>query len=151
MQTQTIIRLRREFSAGKRLHRGERALKFGQVYSSDAGDFGRGIYYSTSYSRACQYGTVHTRTIRLYNPLILSDQEAYSLSDHYETVKLRDSTMNEIFNQVSRSEFHRAVSARLLFNSQRMTNSLVNQGYDGLISIRLRGGELEVVCFKGNL
>ncbi len=148
VKLETTKKLRRDFALGKRLHRGERPKRVDQVFASDPGDFGRGLYYTTSQARARQYGPVLTKIIKLQNPLILSDAEAYQLSEEYETVKLNERTIIEIFDRVDRELMQRAVTAKLLENAQKMTDALKSQGFDGLVSIRSMGhGELEVVKF----
>lgn len=132
---------------GISVRRGSRIKRGGTSYQSDPGDFGRGIYYTTSYTRASTYGDVEKNTLKLKNPIVLSVDEAYALSEKYETVRLSEEKETELFNKVGRSGIRQARVDELLKNSQRLTDDLLAKGHDGLVSISPRG-EIEVVVFQ---
>lgn len=103
-------------------------------YATDPGDFGRGIYWTTSEARAKSYGkTIERRVLVLANPKVLMVSEAYDLATEYGTVGPNLST-----------------EVRLK-NSQRLTNDLVSQGYDSLVSINESMNEIEIVIFRSNI
>ena len=120
-------------------------------FSSDPGDFGRGIYYDTNYQRAKTYGNVEISVIKLKNPIVLTDEEAYNLSDKFRTVRLSNDDYEKIgkeigFGPKKRIERLNAQTQQLLKNAQAMTDFLLSQGYDGLVSIHKNG--LEVVDYR---
>lgn len=134
-------RLREKLSSiGINAWRGIRE-RYGREYASDPGDFGRGIYYTTSRARARAYGgeNLIKQNIKLKNPLILDDKSAYDLAaGQYSTVGPAH-TMEERMK-----------------NAERFTRDLIDMGYDGVVSVRKKsrytsGGpptELEVVDFS---
>lgn len=125
------------------VYRGERPRN-GKVYSSDPGDLGRGIYYTTSWHRARSYATsdalVKKSLVRFCNPLILTIAQAYDLSDQFHTVRLPD-------DELERIRLPAARDAKLIENAERLTQHLLSQGHDGLISID-RNHQLEVVDYR---
>jgi SPP1 gp7 family putative phage head morphogenesis protein len=149
LSPQTVSRVRKSLQSGKVMYRGQRPKIEGREYSSDPGDFGRGVYYSTSAVRAKQYGAISKTIVVLHNPLILTDRQAYDLSDQYKTVRLPESEIEAIAKSTPRGQIHQAIVKRQLDNAQRMRDDLVAKGYDGLVSVRSSGrGELEVVVFQ---
>lgn len=114
--------------------------KYEKVFASDPGDFGRGVYWTTSKARAKSYSSnIITARIVFNNPLILTVNEAYDLADHYNTI-------NEI-----------DIDKRIK-NAEIFTRDMLSFGFDGLISIRLTRkhkykemsfhSELEIVDYR---
>lgn len=114
-------------------HRGVGLKRPGKEYASDAGDFGRGIYYTTSKARARVYSAdkkIETFELELKNPLQLSEEEAYKLAEKYNTLG------------------HGVDEKTRLKNAERMTRELLDQGHDGLIATSERIGTKEIVDFR---
>lgn len=144
----TVESLEDEFKLGKQLWRGEAAVKKDKPFASDPGDFGRGVYYSTSGVRARCYGSVcKQHEVTLKKPLVLTMDEAYELADHYETVSLKKSSVERI---VAAGGKNQEIQQQRLVNAGRMSEHLMAAGYDGLVAVRQSEGhgELEVVAFR---
>jgi hypothetical protein len=144
----TIIRL--EDKTKKSIHnriisgipvrRGFRKIFCERDYISDPGDFGRGIYYDTNYYRAKTYGEVTKSILKLTNPVVLSNGEAYEIAEEFQTVRLND-------NWYEQNNFEDSMKARLS-NARRMTEFFLNQGYDGLASVNIAMGSIEIVDYR---
>lgn len=135
----------RATTVGIPVRRGSKPFKKGKPYASDVGDFGRGVYYSSNYHLAKQYGNVSKLTIKFANPLILNGDESYQLADKYKTVNLSDEETLEIikeFGVKSREE----VEKRKLENAQKLTDYMLKNGHDGLIAVL--DGRLEIVDYR---
>ena len=98
-------------------HRGIKEFRKNLPYSNDPGDFGRGIYYTTSKARAKAYGKTFSTVIKFNNPLVLSVNQAYDLADNYGTIA----------NMRNGKE--------ALNGAETMTKTMLSKGYDGLIAI----------------
>jgi hypothetical protein len=136
----------RAITDGIPVRRGTRPLWAGKVYRTDVGDFGRGIYYSSNYFVAKQYGAIEKTSIKFTNPLVLTSDEAYALANEYQTVVLSDEKTKELFKVVGREKLKDAASAQKLQNSQRLTDDMIKKGHDGLIVINK--GRLEIVDYR---
>jgi hypothetical protein len=112
---------------------------------TDAGDFGRGIYYSSSYHRALTYGLVEKSTIKFANPLVLTSSEAYKLADKFHTVRIPEEDIKVIAEKHPLGERSAAIQKQLLLNAQAMTDDVLSKGYDGLIAV---GKDLEIVDYR---
>jgi len=130
--------------------------KSNRPYSSDPGDFGRGIYYDTSYHRAASYGRdVEKIVLKFKNPLVVTAKEAYKLSDKFGTVRLTDDKWEELArslgligpNKRQGPRIHDVVVKELLKNAENMTKTMLRNGHDGLIVIHIRGN-LEMVDYR---
>jgi hypothetical protein len=126
--------------SGIPVRRGFRKIFCERDYLSDPGDFGRGIYYDTNYHRAKTYGEVAKSILKLTNPIVLSSSEAYEIAEKFQTVRLHDDWYTQNNSQDS-------MQARLN-NAQRMTEFLINQGYDGLASVNIKMGSIEIVDYR---
>ena len=119
-------------------------------YSHDPGDLGRGIYYSTNYQVATNYGKVEKTTIKFENPLVLTVDEAYQISDKFKTVRLSDARWKEIQDELkatgSKENIVDVVMKELVQNAENMTKFMLSQGHDGLIVIHK--GHLELVDYR---
>ena len=117
-------------SIGVKVWRGE-GERYVREFASDPGDFGRGIYWTTSHARARAYGGKKTvpNVIKFKNPLVLPVNEAYDIAGRFGTIQ-------------EHSEEKR------IKNSEAMTHHLLSLGYDGLVSVSEMGDELEVVDFR---
>lgn len=114
--------LRARLSKGMPAYRG---VKEGRP-PQDPGDFGVGEYFSTSSSRAKNYGRLTQQKLQLQNPLVLSSKEAYEKLTHtFETV----------------TGPNRKAAAEAL------TEELRKLGHDGLAIINEMSGEIEFVRF----
>jgi len=122
----------------------------GKPFKSDPGDFGRGVYYTTDYKQALYgYGggdpeKVVKTLIKFKNPLVLTVDEAYELSDEYETVNQQ--TPKELLNwfKDDKEKWERwhadnpyDIDVRLK-NAERLTMDMLKKGHDGLIVIHAR-------------
>lgn len=88
-------------------------------FAHDPGDFGRGVYWTSSCARAKCYGkSLKRAVIKLQSALVLSVSDAYALAAKYGTVGPQFSMDQK------------------LANASRMTEELKAQGYDGLVSVR---------------
>lgn len=74
------------------------------------------------------------------NPIVLSSSEAYEIAEKFQTVRLHDSWYMQNDSQDS-------MKARLN-NAQKMTEFLLNQGYDGLASVNTKMGSIEIVDYR---
>lgn len=94
---------------------------------SDAGDLGKGTYYSTSKAVAKCYGKLTESKLVLNNPLVLSNEEAYELiAEAYMTC---------------RGNFRDVGAATA-------TRVLKCLGFDGVASVHVeREKEIEIVVF----
>ncbi len=106
--------------------------------ASDPGDFGRGIYYSTSKSIAECYGEVKRFKLKFANPLILDEKRAYRLGAG-------------IFNTIGNNPH--VEESRRKKNCERMARYLLGKGYDGLVSmdsnhLKQKWTVLEIVDYK---
>lgn len=126
--------------SGIPVRRGIRKIFCSREYTSDPGDFGRGVYYDTNYHRAKTYGEVTKSILKLTNPIVLSSGEAYEIAEKFQTVRLNDDWYTQNNSQDS-------MQARLS-NAQKMTEFLLNQGYDGLASVNTRMGSIEIVDYR---
>lgn len=125
LSAKTVSRLQNRFSKGVVLFRG---IKPKGATPSDPGDLGVGEYYSSSYYRAKEYGTVVEKRIILSNPLILAEEEAYErIADKYNTII--------------------GTLAQRKLGAIKATEDLIKQGFDGLVSVR--NDQLEVVIYVG--
>lgn len=126
---------------------GESPNRHNRPYSTDPGDFGRGIYYDTSYHRAASYGRdVEKIILKFKNPLVVTADEAYKLSDKFETVRLSDEKWDKLAG-VGVERKHDMISEQLLKNAEAMTKNMLSNGNDGLIVIHIRGN-LEMVDYR---
>ena len=132
--------IRFKILSGIPVRRGIRKAFWSREYISDPGDFGRGIYYDTNYYRAKNYGEVTKGILKLTNPIVLSSSEAYEIAEKFQTVRLHDDWYTQNNSQDS-------MQARLI-NAQRMTEFLLNQGYDGLASVNTKMGSIEIVDYR---
>jgi len=101
----------------------------GKGFASDPGDFGRGRYWTTSGQRAEAIAgkeAVEPGTVKLDNPLILDTDEAYDLAEKYGTV----------------------TGEARMEGSQKLTDDMLAAGYDGIIVVGQKPGELEIVEFQ---
>lgn len=146
---------------GLLVYRGIRERRADQPFASDPGDFGRGVYYTTSLSRAKAYSkTVESKTIRFDNPLLLLVEQAYQLADSYQTVRLPDDWRGECLKRFPTLKDHyrgtREAGCRcqeeralaLLQNAERMTRDMLGRGIDGLLSVNEMLDEVEVVDYR---
>lgn len=130
-----------KLGGGMKLYRGEPEYRVPGRFNSDPGDFGRGIYHTTSKARAGVYGTVKTVALKLANPLILDVERAYDLGAG-------------VFNTLGNNP--RVSREQTIRNCERLTRWLLRKGYDGLVSVskgrRFSGPrdhtELEIVSYK---
>ena len=137
-KTKQSIKLRIVY--GIPVRRGIRKIFWSREYISDPGDFGRGVYYDTNYHRAKTYGEVTKSILKLTNPIVLSSSEAYEIAEKFQTVRLHDSWYMQNDSQDS-------MKARLN-NAQKMTEFLLNQGYDGLAAVNTKMGSIEIVDYR---
>jgi len=105
--------------------------------SADSGDFGRGIYYTTSKAMARAYGEVKIFYVAFNNPLILSVEQAYKLGA-------------DIFNTIGNNPY---VDKKIrIKNCERLTKYLLRHGYDCLVCIHKRKisnySSLEIVDYR---
>jgi len=96
-------------------------------YATDAGDLGRGIYYSTDEGTAKGYGEVSSQELTFKNPLAVSardiaNPEQTGLAQKYKTIV-------SMHPGVSAEEKKRLA----LEGSTKLTEDLLEQGYDALI------------------
>jgi len=117
------------------VRRGTRPFKKGKEYSTDTGDFGRGIYYTTNYYQAKQYGEISKSILKLQNPLIIDSQEAYQLSNKYNTVVIPDEEILNIINQYGKDDLEKKREEIKMRNAQQLTQDMLDDGYDGLVVI----------------
>lgn len=107
---------------GMKVYHGELPLRKGEKVATDAGDLGRGIYYSSSESVARAHAgkkNVTVKNLVISRPLIISEADAYSiLVEEYKTVNAP--TMEDRISE-----------------AQKLTDDMIAQGYDGLVSVRL--------------
>lgn len=133
---------------GLRLYRGQRSIQPGREYASDPGDLGRGIYYTSFKARARGYGEVTQQQVTFSNPLVLSEKEAYTLADQYQTVRI--DPPEEMIQQAMKTgvRFDWPAQERVLrlANAERMTRDILAKGHDGLIVVM--DGHLEVVDYR---
>ena len=112
------------------LHHGKREMGKGadeRGYATDAGDLGRGIYYSTDEGTAKGYGEVSSQELTFKNPLAVSardiaNPEQTGLAQKYKTIV-------SMHPGVSAEEKKRLA----LEGSTKLTEDLLEQGYDALI------------------
>jgi hypothetical protein len=140
LEDKTKQSIRLKIISGIPVRRGIRKIFWEREYISDPGDFGRGIYYDTNYHRAKTYGEVTKSILKLTNPIVLSSSEAYEIAEKFQTVRLTDDWYTQNNSQDS-------MQARLN-NAQKMTEFLLNQGYDGLASVNTRMGSIEIVDYR---
>lgn len=119
--------------------------KLNQEYATDVGDFGRGIYYSTNYIVAKQYGPVEKSSIKFTNPLVISDEEAYEIATQYQTVRLSDKRELELFQQFGNRNKEIA-KKEMLKNALHLTLDILENGHDGLVVVK--NGRLEIVDYR---
>lgn len=134
---------------GMPVNRGVRPIRSERGYATDPGDFGRGIYYDTSFHRAKSYGKVATSILKLKNPLVLTAKEAYALAEWFHTVKLDDDVIHRLATQ-ARSEGKRpedTIREELVRNAKAMTDWMLSSGHDGLAAIG-SGGSIEIVDYR---
>ena len=112
------------------LHRGERTNKPGCEFASDPGDFGRGIYWTTTKVRAFQYGEVRTEKVRFESPAVMSLEDAYRLCDQFNCIG------------------HGVSQEQRLLNCEALTKFMLAKGYDSLIAIDSRSDSLEIVDYR---
>lgn len=122
------------------VNRGIKPHRASVPYTSDPGDFGRGIYYSTNWHRARSYATsekdVEKSVIKFKNPAVLTDHEAYKISERFHTIVLSDEEFKAIKGYQERIQ-------KLLDNALEMINYMIGQGYDGF-----KDGNLEIVDYR---
>jgi hypothetical protein len=140
LEDNTKQSIRLKIISGIPVRRGIRKIFWEREYISDPGDFGRGIYYDTNYHRAKAYGEVTKSILKLTNPIVLSSSEAYEIAEKFQTVRLHDDWYTQNNSQDS-------MQARLI-NAQRMTEFLLNQGHDGLASVNIKMGSIEIVDYR---
>ena len=140
LEDKTKQSIRHRILSGIPVRRGFRKIFCEREYISDPGDFGRGIYYDTNYHRAKTYGEVAKSILKLTNPIVLSSGEAYEIAEKFQTVRLHDDWYAQNNSQDS-------MQARIN-NAQKMTEFLINQGYDGLASINVKMGSIEIVDYR---
>lgn len=126
-------------TTGIPVRRGEKPRLAGRAYATDAGDFGRGIYYSTHYHRAKSYGPVTKSVIKFSNPLVLTAEESYALANQFHTVILPEEDLVALRSPKQRE-------SRLLANAEALTRYMLSQGHDGLIVVDR--GVLEIVDYR---
>lgn len=126
----TAERIRQKaVTTGINVFRGQRPVG-ARGYASDPGDFGRGIYYTTSGHRAQAHGgkgSVSQQVIRFSNPIVLAVEAAYDLAEQYGTVQGGDERMD---------------------GAQRVTNDMIQKGHDSMIVVFGDRGELEIVDYR---
>lgn len=135
----TVSRIKASLARGMTLHRG---VKEAGRAPADPGDFGQGTYYSTSQARARCYGKLTSSTVKLSNPLILTDEEAYTqIADRFGTIS---GVPGQPCSRIRQPDARPACSATA-------TATLRAEGYDGVVAlnlgVNLGNGELEVVVF----
>jgi len=117
---------------GIKVYRGTRRNK--GEFISDPGDFGRGIYYSTSKSIAKCYGQVEESIIRFKNPFVMNYNEAYEcVAEQWDTL-------------------HGSNKKRIR-NAEQLTFDMLIAGYDGFVAVGVgmfdkKGIILEVVDYR---
>jgi hypothetical protein len=132
-------------STGIEVRRGERKRSHNKPFATDVGDFGRGVYYTSNYHQARTYGSVTKSVLKLKNPLVLTVDEAYKLSDQYQTVRLSDEEHMALYNKFGRDRTS-IVQAKMLENAEKFTKDMIAKGHDGLIVIHK--GRLEIVDYS---
>ncbi len=111
-------------------------------FRSDAGDLGRGEYWTSEEAQASVYAMgmedrVVTKTLRLRNALQLPGRDAYDLADDvYGTIRGQRPPNEGVGTEQAR-----------LAAANRLTNDLMELGYDGMV-VTHRLGNLEAVVFK---
>ena len=102
-------------------------------------------YVSIRYARsrracpAVRHGNVTKSIIVFKNPIILTREESYELSDKFHTVRLSDEDYLKFRDNEERTE-------QLLKNAKALTDYMISLGHDGLISVGR--GELEIVDYR---
>jgi hypothetical protein len=140
LEDKTKQSIRLKIISGISVRRGIHKTFWEREYISDPGDFGRGIYYDTNYHRAKTYGEVTKSVLKLTNPIVLSSSEAYEIAEKFQTVRLNDDWYTKNNSQDS-------MRARLS-NAKKMTEFLLNQGYDGLAAVNIKMGSIEIVDYR---
>jgi hypothetical protein len=108
---------------------------------SDPGDFGRGIYYSTSMAEAKQYGKLTEHALKLNNPLVLTVEDAYLLADRFGTISGKPGKPVGIVAG--------GTIADRMAAAQNMTDDIIANGYDGVVVIHNKPSRsLEIVDFS---
>lgn len=149
LSPETTARIQAKAKKGIPVSRGIRPALASRPFVSDPGDLGRGIYYTTNYHRARCYGEVQKSVIVFSNPLVLSVDDAYALADKYQTVRIEpDMALVEQLKQQGKRWADYEQEQRLR-NAEKMTQDLLAQGFDGLISVSTgRRVELEIVDYR---
>jgi len=138
----TQEQLKQTLLKGKKVWRGEKGEG---AAPADAGDFGSGRYSSTAKSRAEQYGKVRQITIRMNNPLILTQEEAY------DQIAQKYGTISGVAGKDAGEVIQQGVEGSRATRSKEAMEALRAEGYDGLILVDVRkgkhAGEVEFVEF----
>ena len=113
-------------------------------YATDPRDFGRGIYYTNNIHRARAYGDVTKKILVLNNPIVMSMADAYKLAEEYHTVRLPES--HERNPEKSMLEIIQDDAHQRMLNAQKMSDDMLNKGYDGLVAVE-DDGEIEIVVY----
>lgn len=149
IKNSSLEKIKRRLQKGMYVWRGVNTQPKNEVYNSDPGDLGRGIYYTTSNTRACAYGVVHKYKVRFKNPLVLSVEDAYELADSFHTIRL--TPQQEVTVRLSSTDPTERIKLRMelrLNNSHKMTEAMLEQGHDGLAAISHLRDEIEIVNYK---
>jgi hypothetical protein len=120
----SLVMIANSLKEGLQVYRGQRE-KGGREYASDAGDLGRGIYYTTSRARASCYGTVSEHVVIFENPMVVSVETAYNIACAYGV-------------------FSPHGGPPKIDGATVMTEAMLAFGYDGLASVRTIAGETEI-------
>jgi hypothetical protein len=127
----------------------------GAEYSSDPGDLGRGVYYSSSRSYAKLYGKlvgphsrplVVQRKVVVRNPKVIGNQEFVELRDKYGTVWPEWSLtatdddfdrLEALHDLLGPEAYHAKLLADRLAGADRMRKGMLREGFGGVVHGKL--------------
>jgi hypothetical protein len=140
---------------GLDLYRGECGTMPNRGFRNDAGDFGRGVYYTSVKAQARVYGggSCQPKVVRFENPLVMRAEDAYKLSDSFNILHPPKAS-EELVARAERDDPAAMEELKTwrkswnpLKNAGEMTDYFLKQNIDGLIVVH-SDNRLEVVDYR---